>query len=113
MQIRNKYGIGSPCLRPLLGENTSNLEPFQRIDKEKALMQFKINRMDRGGKPKQFKGNPNRLYREQGRGSSKDKLSQELATSSKIPSMGLGLFSQRVNSRDDLGCEKNRGCNCV
>ncbi|MED6111763.1 hypothetical protein PIB30_055264 [Stylosanthes scabra] len=33
-----------------------------------------------------------------------------LATSSKIPSMGLGSFSQRVNARDDFGCEKNRGC---
>ncbi|MED6109849.1 hypothetical protein PIB30_037323 [Stylosanthes scabra] len=59
------------------------------------------------------KGNPNRLCREQGRGSSKDELSQELATSSKIPSMGLGSFSQRVNARDDFGCEENRGCNCV
>ncbi|MED6110422.1 hypothetical protein PIB30_042728 [Stylosanthes scabra] len=44
-------------------------------------------------------------------GSSKDELSQELATSSKIPSMGLGSFSQRVNARDDFDCEKNRGCN--
>ncbi|MED6220775.1 hypothetical protein PIB30_048119 [Stylosanthes scabra] len=56
-------------------------------------------------------GNPNRLCREQGRDSSKDELSQELATSSKIPSMGLGSFSQRVNTKDDFGCEKNGGCN--
>ncbi|MED6163804.1 hypothetical protein PIB30_083577 [Stylosanthes scabra] len=58
-------------------------------------------------------GNPNRLCREQGRSSSKDELSQELATSSKIPSMGLGSFSQRVNPRVDFGYEKFKGCNCV
>ncbi|MED6111362.1 hypothetical protein PIB30_051665 [Stylosanthes scabra] len=39
----------------------------------------------------------------------KDELSQELTTSSKIPSMGLGSFSQRVNARDDFGCDKKMG----
>ncbi|MED6186249.1 hypothetical protein PIB30_065013, partial [Stylosanthes scabra] len=54
-------------------------------------------------------GNPNRLCREQGWSSSKDELSQKLATSSKILSMGLGSFSQRVNAKVDFGCEKIRG----
>ncbi|MED6109556.1 hypothetical protein PIB30_034866 [Stylosanthes scabra] len=58
-------------------------------------------------------GNPNRLCREQGRDSIKQKsCHKKLATSSKIPSIGLGSFSQRVNARDDFGYEKNGGCNC-
>ncbi|MED6182972.1 hypothetical protein PIB30_033686 [Stylosanthes scabra] len=58
-------------------------------------------------------GNPNRLCCEQGRFSSKEELSQKLATSSKIPSMELGSFSQRVNAMVDFGCEKIKSCNCV
>ncbi|MED6209058.1 hypothetical protein PIB30_050966 [Stylosanthes scabra] len=64
-------------------------------------------------RPNFASANPNRLCREQGHDSIKQKsCHKKLATSSKIPSIGLGSFSHQVNARDDFGCEKNGDCNC-
>ncbi|MED6218305.1 hypothetical protein PIB30_025537 [Stylosanthes scabra] len=75
---------------------------------------IQIGKKCRGRKKQgRAEGNPNRLCREQGRDSIKQKsCHKKLATSSKILSIGLGSFSQRVNAMDDFGCEKNGGCNC-
>ncbi|MED6194562.1 hypothetical protein PIB30_029719 [Stylosanthes scabra] len=45
--------------------------------------------------------------------SRQQRVSQELATTLKIPSTGLRSFSQRVNAWADLDCQGNGGCNCV